>query len=69
MRRRDKIFRSAMFMAVAIETVGVMFSAETLLTVGQVGAVMTALLWVWMDAADASVAREKRKAARRAGTR
>lgn len=69
MRRRDKIFRSAMFMATAIETIGVMFSAQTMLTVGLIGAVMTALLWVWMDAADASVARDKKRAARRAGTR
>lgn len=68
MRRRDKIFRSAMFACTAIETVGVMFGTETLLTIGLVGAVMTALLWTWMDAADASVAKQKR-AARRAGTR
>ena len=69
MRRRDKIFRSALFMATAVETFGVLFGAETILTIGLVGAVMTAVLWCWMDAADASVAKQKRKAARRAGTR
>ena len=67
MRRRDQIFRSAMFMAVAVETIGVLFDGESLLTVGLVGAFMTALLWTWMDAADASVA--KQRAAQRRRTR
>lgn len=68
MTRRDRIFRTAMFACTSLETIGVMFSGTTLLTVGLVGAVMTALLWTWMDAADASVAKQ-RKSARRAGTR
>lgn len=68
MTRRDRIFRTAIFTCTALETVGVMFGGDTLLTIGLVGAVMTALLWTWMDAADASVAKQKR-AARRAGTR
>lgn len=67
MRRRDKIFRSAMFMATAVEMVGVLFDSETMLIVGLVGAFMTALLWTWMDAADASVA--KQRAAQRRRTR
>ena len=67
MRRRDKIFRSAMFACTAIEMVGVLFDGESLLTVGLVGAFMTALLWTWMDAADASVA--KQRAAQRRRTR
>lgn len=69
MTRRDRIFRTALFACTALETIGVMFGGTTLLTVGLVGAVMTALLWTWMDAADASVARDKKRAARRAGTR
>lgn len=52
----------------ALELVGVLFGGDMLLLVGLVGAFMTALLWCWMDAADASVAKQK-KAARRAGTR
>lgn len=68
MRRRDKIFRSALFGATGLELLGVLFDWHTLLLVGLVGAFVTALLWTWMDAADASVAKQK-KAARRAGTR
>lgn len=68
MRRRDRIFRSAMFGFMALEMLGVLFGGDTLLLIGLTGAFVTALLWTWMDAADASVARQ-RKAARRAGTR
>lgn len=68
MRRRDRIFRSSMLGCTALEMVGMLFGGETLLLVGLIGAFMTALLWCWMDAADASVAKQK-KAARRADTR
>lgn len=68
MTRRDRIFRTAMLGCTALEMVGVLFGGDTLLMVGLIGAFMTALLWCWMDAADASVAKQKR-AARRVGTR